>query len=308
MFGGPLLSDDEGDSLGDFMADLVGAAWRTVTYFVVPVIVVEEAGPFEAGKRSLQILKRTWGEVIGAEFGSGWIVFLVSVFCLGPLLLVGTLLGGGVLGAICFVLVVLAWLALTLVTSALDTIITAALYLYSVEGIVPQHFGEELLQGAFVKKTEETGEEESEEAGDPAIQSDASTERSKDLEGSDLANADLKEANLKEADLRGADLGGANLRSAYLEGANLEGANLKKANLRDSNLQGANLENAEMGSADLTDADLAGANLQGADLNFADFSRANIEDVDLRGVQGWRSFFSGAKGTPAHLPDDPLEE
>ena len=106
----------------------------------------------------------------------------------------------------------------------------------------------------------------------------------------------------------GENLEGAKLAKEDLKGAKLQGANLKKANLEEADLQGADLRGADLGGANLTGVNLSGANLQGADLNFADFSRANIQDADLRGVQGWRSFFSGAIGTPAHLPGDPLDE
>ncbi len=99
-----------------------------------------------------------------------------------------------------------------------------------------------------------------------------------------------------------------NLEGAELENEDFEDADLREANLKDANLQGADLRGADLRNANLTGANLAGANLQGADLNLADFSRANIEGADLRGVQGWRSFFSGARGTPAYLPGDPLDE
>ncbi len=42
-----------------------------MTYFVVPVIVVEKLGPLAAGKRSFEVLKRTWGESLVANFGVG---------------------------------------------------------------------------------------------------------------------------------------------------------------------------------------------------------------------------------------------
>ena len=99
-----------------------------------------------------------------------------------------------------------------------------------------------------------------------------------------------------------------NLEGADLADADMQGADLRESNLKEANLQGADLRGADLRNANLTGADLKGANLQGADLNFADFSKVNIEGADLRGAKGWRSFFSGAVGTAAHLPGDPLDE
>lgn len=45
-------------------------AWAIVTYFVVPVLVVDGVGPIQAVKRSSAILKRTWGESVAVQAGS----------------------------------------------------------------------------------------------------------------------------------------------------------------------------------------------------------------------------------------------
>jgi len=41
---------------------LLGAAWGILTIFVVPSLVYENVGPFEAIKKSASVLKKTWGE------------------------------------------------------------------------------------------------------------------------------------------------------------------------------------------------------------------------------------------------------
>ena len=81
------IIESRSEKLGALVAGLLGMAWSAVTYFVVPVIVVEQAGPVQAGRRSLDILKKTWGEALTANFGIGFIVFLASLAGIIPLVL-----------------------------------------------------------------------------------------------------------------------------------------------------------------------------------------------------------------------------
>jgi hypothetical protein len=70
--------------LGSLLGGLLEVARAVVTYFVVPVLVVEGVGPIEAVKRSSAILMRTWGESVGGEGGLG----LISVLLVLPAMLV----------------------------------------------------------------------------------------------------------------------------------------------------------------------------------------------------------------------------
>jgi hypothetical protein len=136
---------------GRFVAGLLGTAWTIATYFVVPVLVVERLGPIEAFQRSVAVLRRTWGEALTANFGIGVIVFLAAlpaiallfggVYCLAQeqLALGGTLLVLGVAGL----------LVVSLVSSALNAIVLAALYLYAADDAVPSGFDRQVLQTAF---------------------------------------------------------------------------------------------------------------------------------------------------------------
>ena len=53
------------------MVQLLGAAWTMVTFFVVPLIVIEHKSLGDAFKTSLSMLRRTWGEQVTANFGLG---------------------------------------------------------------------------------------------------------------------------------------------------------------------------------------------------------------------------------------------
>src|SRR6185437_8830886 len=43
---------------------LLGMAWSVTSFLVVPVLVAEDTGPIESYKRSVEMLRRTWGEQI----------------------------------------------------------------------------------------------------------------------------------------------------------------------------------------------------------------------------------------------------
>ena len=75
-----ILQSNTENRLSRFLISLLGLAWSSATYFVVPVIVVEKLGPLAAGRRSLDILRSTWGESLGARFGIGCIVALMMLY------------------------------------------------------------------------------------------------------------------------------------------------------------------------------------------------------------------------------------
>lgn len=142
------------EKIGAIVSMILGTAWTIGTYFVVPVLVVEGLGPVDAVKRSMSVLKKTWGEALTANFGIGFITFLIMLPAIG-LIIGGSMLaanGASVLGGVLVVIGVLALLAGGLITSALDSILLAALYLYAADGEVPQQFNSRVLSNAFGHK------------------------------------------------------------------------------------------------------------------------------------------------------------
>src|SRR5262245_46701269 len=67
------------ERVGEFIAALLGTAWTIMTYFVVPVLVVEKVGPIEAVKRSCSILRHSWGEKIVSGIGVWLIMFVLFI-------------------------------------------------------------------------------------------------------------------------------------------------------------------------------------------------------------------------------------
>src|SRR5262249_48661246 len=79
--------ENANEKVGQFISAILGTAWSVVTFFVVPVLVIEKVGPFQAVARSLAILKKTWGEALVGGIGLGLFKFLLLLP--GFLLLVG---------------------------------------------------------------------------------------------------------------------------------------------------------------------------------------------------------------------------
>ena len=65
--------------LGRIFAALGGLAWTMVAFMVLPVIVLEGTSPQAAARRSPELLRRTWGQQLGAIIGIGSGTFLLWV-------------------------------------------------------------------------------------------------------------------------------------------------------------------------------------------------------------------------------------
>ena len=137
--------------IASIVISLIGAAWTLVTYFVVPLIVIERRSLGDSFKTSLSMLRRTWGEQIVANFGLGiaaLLSYLAAAAIIVALFFVLSPLGGfGVFMAIAIGVVLIA--GISLVFATLDGIYKAALYNYAVDGMVPSLFPEDAIRGAF---------------------------------------------------------------------------------------------------------------------------------------------------------------
>ena len=137
--------------IGQIVVAIIGAAWSLITFFVVPLIVIEHRGLFDSFKTSLSMLRRTWGEQVVGNFGLGLIQLgatLVAVLIAVVLGLVLSLLGtAGIVLAIVIGVVLVA--GVSLVFATLSGIYKAALYNYAADGQVPALFTEDTIRGAF---------------------------------------------------------------------------------------------------------------------------------------------------------------
>jgi hypothetical protein len=143
------------EKVGEIVSAVLGTAWSVITFFVVPILVVEKLGPIEAVSRSIAILKKTWGEALVGGFGLGLFKFLLLIP--GFLMIAGAVYlfagaNAGTLGGIVLVLGIVWILGASAVGAALDTIFLSALYQYAAYEKVPQGFERSAFEGAFTNK------------------------------------------------------------------------------------------------------------------------------------------------------------
>ncbi|MEM9587509.1 MAG: DUF6159 family protein, partial [Planctomycetota bacterium] len=145
--------ESRSEKLGAIVAGLLGMAWSAVTYFVVPVLVIERVGPIQAVKRSGVILKNSWGEALGAKGGIGIFSFLAMLPCVA--LIIGGVVAAAsqmiALGIALGVLGVVGILLVSLISSALSSIVQAAIYMYGSSGDAPTGFEASNLRSMFAK-------------------------------------------------------------------------------------------------------------------------------------------------------------
>ena len=141
--------------VGRLVVGLIGFAWNLATFLVVPVLVVEDVGPIEAIQRSASYLKRTWGEQIVGNVGIGLVFGLISFATLaaGVLLIVAAAATeSAVLIIFVAACLLLAFVAIALVSSALSGVYAAAVYRYAADGQSDGFFTPAMVRSAFRAK------------------------------------------------------------------------------------------------------------------------------------------------------------
>jgi hypothetical protein len=141
--------------IGRLVIGFVGLAWTVATFLVVPVLASQEVGPVDAVKRSVELLKRSWGENL---IGSGGIGVVFGLLMFLAVLVAAALIGGAVAlnSAVALVaavvVAVLGLILLSLIQASMQGIYAAALYRYAEAGEASIGFDPALLEQAFKPK------------------------------------------------------------------------------------------------------------------------------------------------------------
>jgi hypothetical protein len=141
--------------VGQIAAALVGGAWGLVTFFVVPVLVLEDKGVFDAIRESTSLIRKTWGETIIGS-GSITLVFFIIVFA-GIIAAIAAIFLAAAMKLYSVILLIVALaiilgIILAVIAFAMQGIYVTALYTYAKTGTVPTAFSSDLIQNAFVQK------------------------------------------------------------------------------------------------------------------------------------------------------------
>jgi len=137
--------------LGQIVLSVIGGAWALVTFFVVPVLILEDKGVFASLGESFGLVKKTWGESIVGS--ASLAIIFVAIGIVGFLGVLATIfIGNMAVFLIALVLFLVLVVILAVIYSAMQGIFVTALYTYAKTGTVPAAFDRDLIQNAFVPK------------------------------------------------------------------------------------------------------------------------------------------------------------
>ncbi len=138
--------------LGKIVASLLGAAWNLASFFIVPVLILEDISIKESLNKSVAIIRKNWGETLIVNIGmslyfivlalAGILVFVVAAFFAKNSAIILGLLA----------LLISYFVLLAIISSTLNVIFKVALYEYANTGVTPKGFSRSLIDMAFKNK------------------------------------------------------------------------------------------------------------------------------------------------------------
>jgi Family of unknown function (DUF6159) len=139
--------------IGGLVAGMIGLVWSVGSFLVVPILVAERKGPFDALEESVRLLRHTWGENLLAGICFGALYFLWSLpgmfaFVIGA----GLIFSHQVVAIILMLLALLYFPLLGLLLSTMSTIFDVVLYRYAKHRTITPGFDRELLDASFANK------------------------------------------------------------------------------------------------------------------------------------------------------------
>ena len=134
------------------LGSLLNLAGGVLTFLVVPILVVEQTGPFQSLSRSGELLRRTWGENLIAQVGFGIIGLVAAI---PGIIIIAIGASAGSVGALVAIVIGFGWIALvSVVISTLTAIFQMALYLYATTGQVPMGFEQSAISDTFNERSQ----------------------------------------------------------------------------------------------------------------------------------------------------------
>ncbi|MCP3680617.1 MAG: hypothetical protein GY782_10355 [Gammaproteobacteria bacterium] len=118
------------------------------TYFVVPMLILDDLSPVAAVKQSAHIFGKKWRGIVSATALLGLIFFVLLGLWMLALLHLPT--QKTLLLEVGLPLLILFFITMSVVGSALNAIVRSALYLKMVRNITPQNFDHSLLDKMLI--------------------------------------------------------------------------------------------------------------------------------------------------------------
>lgn len=133
--------------LGKIITGIIGIVWSITTFFIMPIIAYENVGPFEAFKRSANLMKKKWGQSLVANFSFALVQIVAILVVCVPLVFLGSMIHP----VVSVVLGLLGAFVIMAIVSASQTIFISAVY-HNVNGDPVKHFNENFANNLFNKK------------------------------------------------------------------------------------------------------------------------------------------------------------
>jgi len=134
--------------LGRLVSTLIGAAWSIATYFILPILVLEDSGIKSSAKKSTQLIHKTWGEAFLANIGVGLAMIGFALLGFIPFIL-AIISGNGILITTAGIFLFLYMTFVSLVSSVLNTIIKVILYRYASDMLLPEAIDTQVIGSIF---------------------------------------------------------------------------------------------------------------------------------------------------------------
>jgi hypothetical protein len=134
--------------VGRIVASLLGVGWSLATFFIVPVLVLEDRSIPDSFKRSVSVFRQTWGETVvgGASLGIAALCAWLTLIAISGLLAMA-------FGIAAVAVFVAGAVVLMIFFSALQGVYVASLYRFATGGGATPGLDPTLLGQAFAPKT-----------------------------------------------------------------------------------------------------------------------------------------------------------
>jgi hypothetical protein len=146
--------------LGRIVIALLGAVWSILTFFIAPVLILEDLSIKDSLKKSALVIKQVWGETVIVNVGVG--LFFMMLILAGTLLYFVLLIVSGIMMLVPLIIVLtVLWIifiiGMAIISSTLDVIFQLVLYEYATTGKLPAGFSQEVISMAFKQGNQKKG-------------------------------------------------------------------------------------------------------------------------------------------------------
>lgn len=145
------FADETGGYFSEWIARLLGFAYMSATFLVVPILVSQDVGSFAALKESATLLRKTWGENVIGLYGMDAIFVPLYLLLLMSLVIVTAGSSSGISMFVFWGMIAIGFIMLSVISTTLHVVYAAALYRYATTGDAGTNYSDTHLQNAFKK-------------------------------------------------------------------------------------------------------------------------------------------------------------